>query len=344
MKRQIVAAMLAASSMLTFAFPETQCNAEVISIDESKSYFIFEDGATSQIMPLDIEKKGGLAVTVTQSSINRFSSLRLGLFKDRECTEQCGDYLYLFEEDSSKIGAMPVDGKGTYYLKADLTRTDDDDTRFYLTTAFASGEDRTLNSGETTSVYSESPVTFKVRAEKAGIIQLSGVTGRFSLKDASGKICTGSVDSGLFAVGKGTYNITCDADENYYTLTCKVKPQIENSGESKIKARQIAWGTIVNGTVSEGEKSADWYKVKLSKKGNVSFSVDVAGNSDLLFRVYTADGKAVDIGKEQLSNGTYNFKSNGKWKKGIYYVKAYKAAKTGSCIYALKFEVKEEKL
>lgn len=137
-------------------------------------------------------------------------------------------------------------------------------------------------------------------------------------------------------------------DRNYDTykagaIEATLKPLKYPTGSTKSKAETIKRKAErqVAITPSTGTR---WYKIKVTKKGKVSFTLDTATTGTTKFKVYNSKGKEVLKSTKKTGIG-HNLKDfvnearlqkNGKLSAGTYYVKVY-GTKGNSGMYRLTY-------
>ena len=183
--------------------------------------------------------------------------------------------------------------------------------------------------------------------------------GTWFLCNAKRKQISSSGDCGFydedfltFAIAKGkTYylKVKTYGQEEYqidYSFT-KVKEKTGN--HKKSKAATIKKKKVVKGLLMAGEKKADWYKIKLTKKQVLKLTVTSKTYRGIDLEVYDKYGEEVDgfrYFQVSSTNETVNLHSQkGKYDKrpvklspGTYYVKVYVDSDSKACgYYSLKW-------
>ena len=174
---------------------------------------------------------------------------------------------------------------------------------------------------------------------------------------AGGKKLTEQMRNGNFpggvvtlAVSKGKtyhiklYRLDSDHSPTVKAVFTKVK---EKSGKKKSKAKTIKKGKWAKGTISMGERKADWYKFKV-KKNNSRATLDVYGEVSgmMVFTVYAKKGGKLKKLGSRTSLGFNAFEGSfkltystrmGKVQKGTYYVKVSPKNSLSNGYYQLKY-------
>lgn len=160
----------------------------------------------------------------------------------------------------------------------------------------------------------------------------------------------GAEESITFAIAKGkTYYLRVDSSYyEEYQIEYKFTKVNEKTGNHKrSKAANLKKNKLVKGLLMAGEKKADWYKVKLTKKQVLYLTVSVKSHLGINVDVYDKNGEEVyglDFYQPSSNNETKTLHSE-KWnrkkmklKPGTYYVKVYVNEDARGCgYYSLKW-------
>ncbi len=112
----------------------------------------------------------------------------------------------------------------------------------------------------------------------------------------------------------------------------------ENSGGKKAMAKNLAKKKRVKGVVAAGEKTADWYKIKVKKKQTLHFYYSGKTNGKL---AVTFSGTYLKTAKRFILHGTETVQyaySAERVQPGTYYVKVERAENMSSGYYTLKWQ------
>ena len=142
-----------------------------------------------------------------------------------------------------------------------------------------------------------------------------------------------------YGVKKGqTYYIKIKSSHNPFKLGLRETAVKEKSGSSKKKAVAVKANKTVKGSIQAGSKTADWYKIKVTKRKNVTITLKGSTNDKLQASVYTASGR--NIGSTSMYDYGYgrSLKSVGKLSKGTYYIKIVRGNSKSSGYYSLKWK------
>ena len=152
---------------------------------------------------------------------------------------------------------------------------------------------------------------------------------------------TSSTDSADYTVSYGVkknsvYYLRVKAEgavDIKYKLT-KVK---ESSGSKKSKAMSIKKNKTIRGIIPAGDKSADWYKIKISKKQTLHLYYAGKANGKLKF---TFSGTYLKTAKKYVKQDvtkTHHTYSTERVQPGTYYVKIQRSNSKSSGYYTLKW-------
>lgn len=150
--------------------------------------------------------------------------------------------------------------------------------------------------------------------------------------------------SNVFGMKKGkTYNLRVYSLDGV-TISSKFTKVSEKSGKSKTKAVSIKKGKTIKGIIPAGDKQADWYKFKVTKKQYLKLSWSAKTNDLMKFTVYEGSKNIGTVKANYASSKTYsqyvtNLYTNKKLKvdPATFYVKIERATKTSSGYYTFKW-------
>lgn len=134
--------------------------------------------------------------------------------------------------------------------------------------------------------------------------------------------------------------------ENCYRIKTKFAAKTDAGGASKKKATSIKFGEKSSGLVfaEDKDKTADWFKISVSKKQRVKFRYSsLLSSGSLLIDIYDEKGKllvkeyAVETQDKGGSFEVLNANGTTKLPKGVYYIKVTKASKKTSGYYTIGF-------
>lgn len=171
----------------------------------------------------------------------------------------------------------------------------------------------------------------------------SGGSGEIQLYDAkkmtalSGivRYHTDSTSSGYtvsYGVKKNTTYYFLVKAQGAVSLGCKFTKVKESSGNKKAKARALTKKKQSAGVIAAGDKTADWYKIKVKKKQILHLYYSGKTNEKLLF---TFSGKFLNTAKRYITYGdekVHHSYSLERVQPGTYYVKVQPSG-GGSCGY-----------
>lgn len=162
-------------------------------------------------------------------------------------------------------------------------------------------------------------------------------------KDAVNSDCGDLIWYGL---KKGTYYLKTSGNSSYI-LGVTFEKWADKGGCSKSKAYNTAQKKVVKGLMPVGEKSskADWFKLKVKKKGKLCINIKNGSTGRIRFQIY---GPSVKKGytltaMESEDEGIY-YVRNAKTKKvlkvkpGTYYIKVSRKDKNATGGYAFSWK------
>jgi len=321
-----------------------------------------------RIYSVYVPEEGAVTLAIDQTDTVDFSSLTLELCSDASCALSLGTMYYYSSGNSSISKEVYCPSAGTYYLKITFDREYDVGSakNFSLYTWFVSSADRTLQ--DNTLVYSYSDydnkdILYKIKVNKTGVIAFAALpvdmtgllTGDIVLYNAKKKAISeqeyisNSQDTGsttakyaraFFSVKKGTYYVKFSCPSSYYAGYVLEKIT-DNAGKNKAKAAALKFGKAKKGAIlhTDSTKKADWFKLKLTKDQAFRLVVDTYASGRLKLEVIPASSHTViTFGTKTLYTGQLGMSTQGKWKKGIYYIRVSKENKNYSGFYKLKLK------
>lgn len=122
------------------------------------------------------------------------------------------------------------------------------------------------------------------------------------------------------------------------TLKCKFTKVNENSGSKKSKAKSLDKNKTVKGIISAGDKTVDWYKIKIPKKQILNIYYSGKTNSKIKI---TFSGTYLKTAVKYIQHGntqTHHTYSTERVQPGTYYVKVERYNSTSSGYYTLKWK------
>lgn len=263
---------------------------------------------------------------------------------------------YIYLSDDNGYHASTYLPKGTYYIHIDSASTTDGNYKIKYTT---SGHPAMKNKTWTTIYPSGSnEVTYlAVKPTVDGYITLNLYGGESYDTAAYVTLCNSSLkelteeeyisttyddsNKAVFGVKKNTtyyLKVTSVGTKGCikYTQT-KVS---EKSGKKKAKAVEIKKNKKIQGTIAAGDKKADWYKIKVTKKGKVKLFTTGNASGYIYLQMYYANGKKFGS-YVTVANRVYDsdkWVTNVKLNKGTYYIKVYRGNDKTSGNYTLKWK------
>lgn len=330
----------------TFADLEKYSNSveDIVTMDQ---------GQAEEVMRIEVAKTGALYVYAGALE-GATTYPTIGLYKDQEATQS----VYAFDSRNGATGATKdfEVSAGVYYLK--LSRSDSSTTAKYeLAVGNVNGGAKTLAQNKPVLGFSKTGTKntyYKVSATGTGRLEIAT---RFESPTGTGYITlcnsskaalskklyvSGGGGSTHYAVKKGTYYVRVSTSSGLYEINRKMATVATKAGATKAKARALSKGgnsVKAKGlmTINDTTKKVDWYKVKLTKKQNVSFQIagDCTGNISM--EIIPAKGRLYGTSKVSLSEyrNSTGIKSSGAWSAGTYYIKVTKGTKAASGYYEL---------
>ena len=197
------------------------------------------------------------------------------------------------------------------------------------------------------------PVTFTIVPNRTGqlMVDPSFYTG-ISLKNKSGKVISEAALYGAgpvyFGVKKGvTYKICLTHpplpnQKRVFNILVSNATKSLSGGTTRAKAQNTKKGSAKTGVIAAGEKTVRWYKISLSKKKKLVFTLSGRNCSSLKFKLYK--GKS----SKAIATKTKTYNSNAraiKWttKKlaaGTYYLCVSRGSAKSSGWYNVKWTMK----
>ncbi len=134
-----------------------------------------------------------------------------------------------------------------------------------------------------------------------------------------------------------TYYLRVSSNGNL-TIKCKFTKVSENSGSQKSKAKSVKKNKTVKGIIGAGEKTADWYKIKLPKKQVLHLYFSGKTNDKIKL---TFSGTYLKTAKKYIVRGntkTQHTYTTERAQPGTYYVKVERNNSKSSGYYTLKWK------
>lgn len=122
------------------------------------------------------------------------------------------------------------------------------------------------------------------------------------------------------------------------SVRCKLTKISESSGSKKSKAKSITKNKTVKGIIPAGDKTEDWYKIKITKKQTLHLYYSGKTNEQLRF---TFSGTYLKTTKKYVKRGVtrvYHIYSTERVQPGTYYVKVERYNSKSSGYYTLKWK------
>lgn len=338
-------------------------------VDKDFNYYetIFENDVKELSYPVKVKQQGVLLITLQETDPN-FSTLTGQLYEDAGLTKKVGKTIYLSSGGEEKMGIAEVKKAGTYYIKLELLRKYDykEKLSFNLQLDLIPVGTREIKKDVTYFAYQDydtSENLYKIVVNKTGLVTLNIKfdkedlqSARFTLLNSQKKpiseqasVYTEKNEKGaysntlnqFYALTKGTYYVKVDARGGLHTIKYSFSNVTDKSGASLGKAAGIkVGGSAVSGICTTADKKTkeDWYKFTLSKEQAIKVSIDSKVDGKLMAEVCDSKGKTVWYGSFYLYSGVQSkeVESSGKWSKGTYYIKVYKADEKSSGSYSIK--------
>ncbi len=294
---------------------------------------------------------------------NNSDTVYFTLYADEALTDDLGISSLEASTESTFTDTIPAPKAGTYYLQLQYYGSSDVD--YTITPYVVSADDGSLANEELRYValadYEDSNY-YKIVLKKAGVIKVyvsysdneSCYADVDICKKTDGKmkvISEGDASSEGTVTGlpKGTYYIKLsNGTAAYYSIGYQYSGITEKSGSSKAKAGTIKLGTAVKGLILYSDKTskADWYKIKTTKKKEVTVSItgEVTGGVTLDFigsdgdsfgKLYISEYSQEDSGSPYVGK---IYDTGGTLPKGTYYIKVTKDKSNVSGYYSILVE------
>ena len=252
-------------------------------------------------------------------------------------------------DSSNNLRATYAVKKGTYYIEIPYSYED----TYKLKYTFSS--DKTLSNKKWTTFYPgyyKETTYFKFKAAKTGYIVAevdNNSSGDITLCSSKKKSLSGSQwtsgSSGstsnhvVYGVKKGTtYYLKFTGESDKVQIKYTLKSVKEKSGSKRSKAVNLKRKKAAKGIIIAGNKTADWYKVRLTKSRKLNITLKGSSNDCIRAKIYDSRGKAVLGGTTSI----YKNKSGGTLEsyrkmKGTYYIKIYRDNKKSSGNYSISW-------
>ncbi|MCB6993098.1 hypothetical protein LI177_06320 [bacterium 210820-DFI.6.37] len=312
-------------------------------------------GVASQPITLS---KGTVLMAVSATGVDKNGAtsssgyVYFGVYKDAALTQPVDSYTSVAADEKS-IGqkVFKIASSGTYYLGVYSSISEYSTVQAYgavVAAAYINGADRTLTNKKTIAVGQKDAQTnyFKFKAVQTGYLKVQSTDyGKVTLCNSKKKALSNATSTSYaptYGVKKGTtYYVKVAANyssEGGYQLTVTNSKITEKSGTKKSKAVTIKKKATKKGTIIAGSSQADWYKFKLTGKKTVKITMKGATNDKLKVIVYKGSKKIGSAKTFSYTTKTLTLKSSGKWPKGTYYIKVYRANSKSSGWYSLKWQ------
>lgn len=347
-----------ASNFAKLSDPENYDNLALVQSTGDKAYFNFKAPAegTLYMQIYNVESMKPVAITLNGKSIS--TNLPSGYYTHGfETVKKTGSYQICVSnatsDDIFAVKAMVIPGGNSFNLNNDWTLAAGNKDNGLYTTYWKVKVG--ANSLLDVSAYDVIPY-YRNTAEQAVKVTLCNSKKKVISAQSSLKKFTlnGKLESGhaSYGVAKGTYYVKVQANTPIYAISYGTAKYTTKPGTKKSKATSISKGKSKKAVLEAStSKKTQWYKLKLSKKGTMKINFDgyVAPGTKIKMSLVNSKGKAIKIlvDRKKKSGITMSGKvnsyipaeivSNGKMKKGTYYVKIEKSSKKSSAAYELSF-------
>jgi len=361
MKKRLIVALLtavsivqsstaSASSIENVIVPHSISIVDGILDSECPEDLSFSFGESEVIVPVTVCEQGGLLVGVRKRCNNPYRGLNLQLYRDSACTEPISPIIE-FQDSSFVSSSIECAEAGTYYLRADLLRTDEveQEMLFSLSVDFVSSVNRSLTEQETVCSFGSNYATnysFSLDQDGGAVFSFLGICSflnpnsiTLDLLDSDGSLvrqgirivpsCKDGKYSAVFALKAGSYRLRTHSLVSYVlNYSCR---QVFSS--SKETAQRISFNKQYFGVVEDF--SCNWFFPDLDKKQRVRLVYSASSGSSLKFELSDSNGRPVQT--VTVFNGV--LKTTKKCKKGTYYFKVSKEGCSAEDCYS--FVLKE---
>lgn len=341
MKKRLIAALLIAVSVVvqsstTSAFcmesvivPHSISIVDGILDSECPEDLSFSFGKSEVVVPITVCERGSLLIGVRKRCNNPYRGLTLQLYRDSSCTELVSSIME-FEDSPFTSSNVECTETGTYYLRAELLRTDevDQEMLFSLSVNFVSNVNRSLKEEETVCGFGDTDYSFSLIQDGCAVFSFSGIDSflnpnsiSLDLLNSDGSLVRQGIRiiasgmegeySAVFARKAGTYHLRVYSLVPYaLNYSCK---QVFFS--SKETAKRISFNREYFGVVENS--SCNWFCLDLNKRQRVHLVYNTSSGSSLNFELLDSNGCSVQT--NVISNGV--LKTAKKCKKGTYYLR-----------------------
>lgn len=303
---------------------------------------------------LETSGKGTLSFSVRCTEAkNATRNVVYGLFKEASLEDPIDkdSVDVVTKKGDHKTVVVKVPRAGTYYLGVyAMADSKDKSVSWKFTTGaiYWKGGNRTITTDKKIAVGHKSAQTnyFKMKTTESGYVTLtsSNPKSKIVLCDSKKNPLTKNTITKYgvtYGVPKGkTYYFKVYApacEDGGYILVAKNRKISEKSGSSKARAVEMKKNETVKGTMQNGEKKPDWYKIKLTSKQSVELSWKARTNEKMKLAIYQ-EGRKMATKTLTYADASYKLKSVGKWPKGTYYLQVYTDSEKSSGWYILKWK------
>lgn len=252
-----------------------------------------------------------------------------------------------FLDDENDFKATFPTQKGTYFLSVSSSKS------LYVKYSFSGIS--TLKSGSNFSLYPSSPdqnYIYQFKPSKNGYVTFTSLndSGYITLLNSNKKALTKRLN--LYNSSTiGNERVTYAVKKNtiyYVKLSCSDKSTFQyvmtalnsKGGNKKSKAVSLKSGKAVKGLLVAGNKSACWYKFKLTKNKKLKLTITGKCVDDFKFDVYDSSGDSIFNDPYTLSGRNISKTINPyeKYSKGTYYIKVSKKTNYSTGYFSIKFK------
>lgn len=282
---------------------------------------------------------------------------RVELYADAECTSRVDYSCYMSGYNTVDSEEIAIPYAGTYYIKVSQSYWLDFSNVALIAVNYYPNKEVTLTSGLIYQVgCQDSAEYFKYVAKSNGYVTFELFKDDNSIFDTSMyvEICNSGKKSLsrqnylytqdasiVFGVKKGvTYYFKVTGASELIAVRCTEKAVTEKSGTSRKKAKTLKQNKNTSGTIVAGDKTADWYKIKVTKSKKLTFKVSGSCSGSFKLTLYKSNGKKWATGTTMINdvNDSDSIKTNKKVTKGTYYIKVERSDSLSSGYYTLKWK------
>lgn len=282
---------------------------------------------------------------------------RAEIYADAACTSRLGYASYMNDYGTVDSEEIAIPAAGTYYIKVSQGAWQTFTNSALLAVNYYPNKEYTLTSGVIYQIGCQDSAEYiKYKAKSNGYVTFELFKDDNYIFDTSMyvEICNSGKKSLsrqnylytndasiVFGVKKGvTYYFKVTSASGLIAIRCTEKSVSEKSGSKLKKAKTLSKNKKVTGVIAAGDKTADWYKIKVTKSSKLTFTVSGSCTGSFKLTLYKSNGKKWATGTTMINdmNDKDSLKTNKKVSKGTYYIKVERTDSKSTGYYTLKWK------